>query len=148
MAWAPILAVIWVIAGIPWPAWASPSFDLIKGANASMAVFAAGITLSAVKVNVNWQAILGVILKLILMPGLLLLAAIIFKMTPANTAMLVVAGALPPAFSGIIIASEYDSYVATSTSSLAISVILFMVFCPLWIWITQLFVGPIPGISI
>ncbi len=113
-----------------------------------MAVFAAGITLSAVKVNVNWQAILGVILKLILMPGLLLLAAIIFKMTPANTAMLVVAGALPPAFSGIIIASEYDSYVATSTSSLAISVILFMVFCPLWIWITQLFVGPIPGISI
>ena len=148
VAWAPILAVIWVIAGIPWPAWASPSFDLIKGANASMAVFAAGITLSAVKVNVNWQAILGVILKLILMPGLLLLSAIIFKMTPANTAMLVVAGALPPAFSGIIIASEYDSYVATSTSSLAISVILFMVFCPLWIWITQLFVGPIPGISI
>lgn len=39
VAWAPILAVVWVVVGIPWPAWASPSFDLIKGANASMAVF-------------------------------------------------------------------------------------------------------------
>lgn len=148
VAWAPILAVIWVIAGIPWPKWASPSFDLIKGANASMAVFAAGVTLSAVKVNINWQAILGVILKLIVMPALLLIVGLIFKMTPENLAMLVVAGALPPAFSGIIIADEYDSYVATGTSSLAISVVLFMIFCPLWLWITQMCVGHIPGISI
>ncbi len=148
VAWAPILAVIWVIIGIPWPKWASPSFDLIKGANASMAVFAAGITLSSVKININWQGILGVILKLIMMPALLLIVGLIFKMSPENLAMLVVAGALPPAFSGIIIADEYDSYVATGTSSLAISVILFMAFCPLWIWITELCVGPIPGISL
>lgn len=138
VAWAPILAVIWVIAGIPWPAWASPSFDLIKGANASMAVFAAGLTLSAVKININWQGILGTILKLVVMPALLLIVGIIFKMDPLNLKMLVVAGALPPAFSGIIIASEYDTYVATGTSSLALSVVLFMVFCPLWIWITEI----------
>ena len=82
------------------------------------------------------------------MPALLLIVGLIFKMSPENLAMLVVAGALPPAFSGIIIADEYDTYVATGTSSLAISVILFMVFCPLWIWITELCVGPIPGISL
>lgn len=148
VAWAPILAVIWVIIGIPWPHWASPSFNLIKGANASMAVFAAGVTLSSVKITVNWQGILGVILKLILMPGVLLILGLIFKMDAANLAMLVVSGALPPAFSGIIIADEYNSYVATSTSSLAISVILFMGFCPLWIWITQLCVGTIPGVAL
>lgn len=83
-----------------------------------------------------------------MMPALLLIVGLIFKMSPENLAMLVVAGALPPAFSGIIIADEYDSYVATGTSSLAISVILFMAFCPLWIWITELCVGPIPGISL
>ena len=27
VAWAPILAVVWVLVGIPWPDWASPSFD-------------------------------------------------------------------------------------------------------------------------
>lgn len=137
VAWAPILAVIWVLVGIPWPAWLSPSFDLIKGANASMAVFAAGITLSAVKITINWQAILGSILKLIVMPAALLVVGMLCHMAPENLKMLVVAGALPPAFSGIIIASEYDTYVATGTSSLALSVILFMGMCPLWIWITD-----------
>jgi predicted permease len=45
---------------------------------------------------------------------------------------------LPPAFSGIIIADEYDTYVSTGTSSLTLSIILFIGFLPLWLWITQL----------
>lgn len=147
VAWAPILAVIWVVIGIPWPEWASPSFNLIKGANASMAVFAAGITLSSIKVSINWQVVLGSILKLIVMPAVVLVLGLLFKMDASNLAMLVVAAVLPPAFSGIIIADEYDTYVATSTSSLTLSVILFIGFCPLWIWLTELCVGPIPGIT-
>lgn len=138
VAWAPILAVVWVVVGIPFPKWLAPSFDLIKGANASMAVFSAGIVLSAVKIQINWQAVLGSIMKLIMMPAMILVAGLIFKMEPENLKMLVVAAALPPAFSGIIIADEYDTYVATGTSSLTLSVILFMGFCPLWLWITDL----------
>ncbi len=138
VAWAPILAVIWVVVGIPWPDWASPSFNLIAKANASMAVFSAGITLSAIKFSVNWQAVLGSIMKMIMMPAVILILGLVFKMDPENLKMLVVAGALPPAFSGIIIADEYDTYVATGTSSLTLSVILFIGFCPLWIWITDL----------
>lgn len=138
VAWAPILAVIWVIAGIPWPKWLSPSFDLIKGANASMAVFPAGITLSAFKITINWQAILGCLLKMVMMPAALLIVGIIFHMELENLKMLVIAGALPPAFSGIIIANQYDTYVSTSTSSLALSVILFIGFCPLWLWLTDI----------
>ncbi|MDE6037286.1 MAG: AEC family transporter, partial [Duncaniella sp.] len=141
VAWAPILAVVWVLAGIPWPHWASPSFDLIKGANASMAVFSAGITLSSIKVDINWQAVLGSIMKMVMMPAVLLILGLVFHMDPTNLKMLVVAGALPPAFSGIIIADEYNTYVATGTSSLTLSVILFIGFCPLWLWITDLCVG-------
>lgn len=137
VAWAPILAVIWVVVGIPWPDWASPSFDLLAKANASMAVFSAGITLSAVKFTINWQAILGSIMKMVLMPAVLLILGLVFHMDPENLKMLVVAGALPPAFSGIIIADEYDTYVAAGTSSLTLSVILFVGFCPLWIWLTD-----------
>lgn len=138
VAWAPILAVIWVVAGIPWPKVLNPSFDLIKGANASLAVFSAGIVLSSVKITVNWQGVLGTILKLVLMPGLLLIVGIMCHMDPLNIKMLVVAGALPPAFSGTIIADEYDTYVATGTSALAISVVCFMFMCPLWIWVSDL----------
>ncbi|MDE5745121.1 MAG: AEC family transporter [Paramuribaculum sp.] len=138
VAWAPILAVIWVVAGIPWPKELSPSFDLIAKANASMAVFSAGITLSAIRFTINWQAVLGSIMKMILMPGVVLILGLLFHMDPLNLKMLVVAAALPPAFSGIIIADEYNTYVATGTSSLTLSVILFIGFCPLWIWLTNL----------
>ncbi|MCI9607246.1 MAG: hypothetical protein HFJ94_03600 [Muribaculaceae bacterium] len=138
VAWAPILAVIWVVAGIPWPEYLSPSFDLIAKANASMAVFSAGITLAAIKFTVNWQAVLGSIMKMIMMPAVVLILGLLFHMDPLNIKMLVVAAALPPAFSGIIIADEYNTYVATGTSSLTLSVILFIGFCPLWIWLTDL----------
>lgn len=138
VAWAPILAVVWVLVGIPWPKELSPSFDLIAKANASMAVFSAGITLSAIKFSVNWQAILGSIMKMIVMPAVVLALGLFFHMDPLNLKMLVVAAALPPAFSGIIIADEYNTYVATGTSSLTLSVILFIGFCPLWIWLTDL----------
>ena len=138
VAWAPILAVVWVLVGIPWPKWASPSFDLIKGANASLAVFSAGITLSAVKVQINFQAIVGSVMKMVLMPAVALVLGLLFGMEVMNLKMLVVACALPPAFSGIIIADEYDTYVATGTTSLPLSVILFVAFCALWLWICDL----------
>ena len=66
------------------------------------------------------------------------IVGLLFHMDPLNLKMLVVACALPPAFSGIIISDEYDVYVATGTSSLTLSVILFVAFCPLWIWLTDL----------
>lgn len=138
VAWMPILAVILVLFGLKWPDYLSPSFDLIKGANASVAVFAAGITLSSVKITINWQAWAGVILKLIIMPLAILVVGLMFHMDPVNLKMLVVCAALPPAFSGIIIASRYNCYVATGTSSLFMSVVCFMFMCPLWIWVTEL----------
>lgn len=138
VAWAPILAVVWVLIGIPWPKAASPSFDLIAKANASLAVFSAGITLSAIVVKIDWQVVLGSIMKMFVMPAVVLIVGLLFKMDETNLMMLVVAGALPPAFSGIIIADENDVYVAQGTSSLTLSVILFIGLCPLWIWITNL----------
>ena len=141
VAWAPILAVIWVVIGIPWPDYLSPSFNLIAKANASMAVFSAGITLSAIKFTMNWQVVLGSIMKMFVMPLAVLLLGLWFHMDAENLKMLVVAAALPPAFSGIIIADEYNTYVATGTSSLTLSVILFIGCCPLWLWLTNLALG-------
>ena len=138
VAWAPILAVVLVVCGLKWPAWASPSFDLMAKANAYMAVFSAGITLAAIKFTVNWQVVLGSIMKMVVMPAVVLVLGLLAHMDPTNLKMLIVACALPPAFSGIIIADEYNTYVATGTSSLTLSVILFIGFCPLWLWITDL----------
>ena len=138
VAWAPILAVVLVMCGLQWPDWLSPSFNLIAKANASMAVFSAGITLSAIKFTFNWQVVLGSIMKMVIMPLVILILGLLVGMDAFNLKMLVVSAALPPAFSGIIIADEYNTYVATGTSSLTLSVILFVGFCPLWIWLTDI----------
>ena len=138
VAWAPILAVILVLVGVKWPAELDPSFTLMPGANASLACFAAGITLSSVKVVINAQVWLGAFLRLIFTPLIVLAVGIIFHMEPANLKMLVIASALPPAMSGIIIASRNNVYVATSTSSLAVSTLLFMGTCPMWLWLSDL----------
>lgn len=138
VAWAPILAVILVVCGLHWPDWLSPSFDLIAKANASLAVFSAGITLSAIKFTINRQVVLGSLMKMVLMPLVVLILGLFVGMDVFNLKMLVISAALPPAFSGIIIADEYNTYVATGTSSLTLSMILFIGFCPLWIWLTDI----------
>lgn len=138
VAWAPILAVILVVCGLHWPDWLSPSFDLIAKANASLAVFSAGITLSAIKFTINRQVVLGSLMKMVLMPLVVLILGLFVGMDAFNLKMLVISAVLPPAFSGIIIADEYNTYVATGTSSLTLSMILFIGFCPLWIWLTDI----------
>lgn len=138
VAWSPILAVVFVMCGIKFPSVLDPNFMLIDKANAGVAVFAAGLTLSGLKFQFNWEIMYNTLVKLILMPGILLLVGWLVNMEAEKLQMLVLAGALPPAFSGIIISSRYQVYVRTGTSSLAVSVLLFMGTAPLWIWLSRL----------
>ena len=71
------------------------------------------------------------------MPLILLIVGKFCGMEPLKLQLLVLAGALPPVFSGIIIGSRFNVYVRTGTSSLAISMICFMATAPLWIWLAR-----------
>ena len=138
VCWAPILAVILVLCGIKFPTILDPNFELIAKANSGVAVFAAGLTLSGMKFQLDKEVIYNTCFKLLLMPAVLLIVGLIFKMDPTKLQMMVLAGALPPAFSGIIIGSRYQQYVRTGTSTLAFSIFMFVLAAPLWIWITRL----------
>lgn len=138
VVWAPVLAVIFVLTGIRIPAELDPSFELIAKANSGVAVFAAGLTLSAQKFVFDKEIWYNTFVKLLLMSGALLLVGLLVGIEGEKLQMLVMAGALPPAFSGIIIGSRYQTYVRVGTSSLAISTFLFMLSAPFWIWITRL----------
>lgn len=138
VVWAPVLAVIFVLTGIRIPAELDPSFELIAKANSGVAVFATGLTLSAQKFVFDKEIWYNTFVKLLLMPGALLLVGLLVGIEGEKLQMLVMAGALPPAFSGIIIGSRYQTYVRVGTSSLAISTFLFMLSAPFWIWITRL----------
>lgn len=141
VAWAPILAVIIVLCGIRFPSIFDPCFNLIAKANSGVAVFAAGVTLSATKFIFDKEVVVNTFLKLIFMPGIILVIGLLVGMHGENLQMLVLCAALPPAFSGIIIGSRYQTYVATGTSSLAVSTFFFMATAPLWIWLAKLIAG-------
>ena len=138
VCWAPILAVILVLLDIKFPAILDPNFELIAKANSGVAVFAAGLTLSAMKFQLDKEVVYNTIQKLILMPAALLVVGLLFHMEGDKLQMMVLAGALPPAFSGIIIGNQNQLYERTGTSSLAFSILLFVIAAPFWIWVTRM----------
>ena len=138
VCWAPILAVILVLLDIKFPAILDPNFELIAKANSGVAVFAAGLTLSSMKFQLDKEVGYNTIQKLILMPLVLLIVGLLFHMEADKLQMMVLAGALPPAFSGIIIGNQNQLYERTGTSSLAFSILLFVIAAPFWIWVTRM----------
>lgn len=141
VCWSPILAVLIVLTGYRFPTVLDPTFNLIAKANAGVAVFAAGITLSTNAFKINWEIVYNTFMKLIFMPAAMLIVGLLVGMDGEKLQMLVLCGALPPVFSGIIIGSRYQTYVQTGTSSLAVSTFLFMATAPLWIWLARVFAG-------
>lgn len=139
VCWAPILAVILVLLDIKFPAILDPNFELIAKTNSGVAVFAAGLTLSGMKFQLDKEVVYNTIQKLILMPAVLLIVGLLFHMETDKLQMMVLAGALPPAFSGIIIGNQNQLYERTGTSSLAFSILLFIFAAPFWIWVTRMF---------
>lgn len=137
VVWAPILATVLVLIGVKVPSAFDPTFDLIAKANSGVAVFAAGLTLAANKFEFDSEVIYNTFLKLVIMPGLLLVVGLFFKMDSLQLQMMVLAGALPPAFSGTIIASRFNVYTRTGTASLAVSVMGFIIAAPAWIYIAR-----------
>lgn len=138
VVWAPVLATVLVLVGIKVPNVLDPTFELIAKANSGVAVFAAGLTLAAHKFEFDGEIIYNTFLKLVFMPGLLLLVGVAFHLESTQLQMMVLAGALPPAFSGIIIASRFNVYTRTGTASLAVSVLGFIIAAPAWIYIARM----------
>ena len=137
VCWAPILAVVFVLVGIRVPDSLDPCFDLIAKANSGLAVLAAGLALSTVKFSLDKEVLWNTFFRLILTPAVFLVAGILCGMAsdPSKLGMLIMAVALPPAFSGIIISSRYNIYVREGASSVAVSTVGFAATVILWVWL-------------
>ena len=140
VCWAPLLAIALVLLGVRVPVQVAPTFDLIAKANSGVAVLAAGLALSTVKFSLGWETAWNTFFRLILTPAVFLGVGLLCGMDaePDKLALLVMAVALPPAFSGIIISSRYNIYVKEGASTTAVSTVVFAVTCLLWIWLIPL----------
>ena len=138
VVWVPILAVVMVLVGIRFPAELDPCFSLIAKANSGLAVFAAGIALSTVKFSLGKETIWNVFYRNLLTPAIGLALGLVCGIHGVMLQMLVLAIALPPAFSGIIISSRYNIYVREGASTVAVSTLAFAATMPLWIVVTPM----------
>lgn len=138
VVWVPLLAVALVLIGVRFPAELDPCFSLIAKANSGLAVFAAGIALSTVKFALGKETLWNVFYRNLLTPAVGLAIGLLCGIHGVMLQMLVLAIALPPAFSGIIISSRYDIYVREGASTVAVSTLAFAATMPLWIVVTPM----------
>ncbi len=137
VCWAPLLAIALVIIGVKFPTELDPCFELIAKANSGIAVLAAGLALSTVKFSFSLETWWNTFYRLILTPAVFVVVGLLCGMGGDldKLSMLVLAVALPPAFSGIIIASRYNIYVKEGASTTAVATVCFAATCILWIWL-------------
>lgn len=137
VCWAPLLAIVLVLLGIKFPSELDPCFELIAKANSGVAVLAAGLALSTVKFSFSLETWWNTFYRLILTPAVFVVVGLLCGMGGDldKLSMLVMAVALPPAFSGIIIASRYNIYVKEGASTTAVATVCFAATCILWIWL-------------
>lgn len=123
--WAPLLAFIFVFFGVSIPQVALSSLNLMGEASAGMAVFVAGLTISAYKFKVTTEVVVISVLKNIVLPlifiGTALLLNLKFGSVAFNEGLLLTA--LPSGPMIVLFSTKYKQYQQEASSILAFSTI-------------------------
>jgi malonate transporter len=134
---SPLIAVVLVLLNVHVPGWFLPPLSLIAHANSGIAVFAAGLVLSAHKLTVNAEVLWNTLVKLVLAPAAMLMLALAFGISGAHLEQLVLLVALPTLFTGIVLSGRYQLYVELGSSTLITTTVLFAAAAPAWIAIVR-----------
>jgi predicted permease len=138
---APLIAVALVLAGIRVPELLLPPFALIGHANSGLAVFAAGVVLSVHKAEFSREVFWNAGVKMVLIPATMLAAALACGITGDKLQQIVLLSALPPAFTGVVVAGRFQTYVSPASSTLIVGALTFAAAAPFWIAVARYFGG-------
>ena len=138
---APLIGVVLVLAGVRVPELIDPPLALIGHANSGVACFAAGLVLSAHKFQIGAEVIWNSLVKIVLMPASMLAAGLAVGISGSHLEQIVLLAALPPAFTGIVMAGRFQTYVSLASSTLIVCVLSFAIAAPIWIAIVRHFVA-------
>ncbi|MGW4490543.1 AEC family transporter [Streptomyces sp. NPDC004376] len=127
VVWAPILGLVFVLAGVRFPDVLDDSFKLLGSATGGVALFASGVILFAQKVSFSRPVVAIVLSRNVVVPCLLwaVMAAAGASSTTIREA--VVTLAIPIASISVILAVQYKKSERVVASSLFISTVLSIV---------------------
>ncbi len=129
---APILAALMVLVGISLPRVILDMLNLMGSVTSGLAMFAAGLTLAAYPLRVNFEIGVNTFLKMIAQPLFMILLVSVLGMTGLLAQEAVILCALPTPVLSTILATQYETYQAEASSTLVLTSLVLLVMLPVW----------------
>lgn len=132
LVWAPILGAVFVLLGISLPSELVAMFNLLGSITAGLAMFAAGLSLSAYRLHLNFEIGFNTILKMVVQPVLMLGLVSVLGITGVLGQEGVIMCALPTPVLATILAMRYESYQSQVSSTFVLTSLVLLVTLPVW----------------
>jgi len=132
IVFVPVAAVLLVMLGWDSPKEIASMLDLLGSSSSGVAIFAAGVTISAHAFRISAETVWNAFVKMLVVPGILLESLVWWGASKESSTEFVYLAATSPAFTCIIIASRFRIYLENTSASLVLGTLLFAVTAPLW----------------
>lgn len=117
-----VAALLWSLFGLPVPAVLRRFLDLLGGASPPVALFCLGGSLYGLSVAAIWRETLAIaVVKLLALPALVWVFAMLLGLTPVETAVAVTIAALPTGANAFILARRYATGADRSGSAVVLT---------------------------
>lgn len=133
-----LLGLCWRLAGFPVPQVAARLLDALAGVAGPVALFAMGLGLRKFGVSGNVRpALLLSAVKLLVMPGVVLCAALLLGLPPLTAKVAVAAAALPSGVNSYLIATHFGTGQALASSQMTIATAGAALTMAFWVSVAQ-----------
>lgn len=123
MVWAPVLAILVVVAGIHFPAPILAAFNLLGGATAGVALFASGIVMYSQRVGFSWPIFVNVLMRNLIVPFTMWAILLLLGVSETLLRTTVLTMSIPIGSVVILLAIRFGTDEHEAASSLFISTI-------------------------
>lgn len=132
----------WRATGLPLPELAQRFVDALAGIAGPLALFAIGLSLRKFGISGNVRpAMVAAGLKLMLMPAVALLVAMLFGLSPLAAKIVVAGASMPPGVNPYLIASRFKTGQALASNTITIGTMCAAATTALWLYVAQLVFG-------
>ncbi len=123
LMWAPAIGIAMSLLGIPLPALASESLNLLGKATPGVSLFCLGLIMSSVRLNLSSEVWANMGLKLLVHPALMVAATLLLSVKGIYAQQMILLTALPSATIPAMFANEANAYTSEAATSILTSTI-------------------------
>ncbi len=137
-----LLGLLWRLTGLPLPGVAGRLLDALAGVAGPVALFAMGLGLRKFGISGNVRpAILLSAIKLLLMPAVVLGAALAIGLPPLTAKVAIAAAALPSGVNSYLIATHFGTGQALASNQMTIATAFAALTMAFWVAVSQAVFG-------